>query len=168
MAISLGRLPHFQTYLFVVPPKQFSMGRIRPCLRSLPAQNMSESHSCGYQQRDAESCSTDPGFFSHLNLSLSENRVSTPLYPMVLLIIIPMKNGYFIGNIPYFQTNPPIFGMAKVTWQSYLILDTGHLTVFAIFIIFHHAASSTFNLGPIPICLCHQIGLKLKSRVYMS
>ena len=26
--------------------------------------------------------------------------VSTPLYPMVLLIIIPMKNGYFIGNIP--------------------------------------------------------------------
>ena len=32
--------------------------------------------------------------------------VSTPLYPMVLLMIIPMKNGYFIGNIPYFQTNP--------------------------------------------------------------
>ena len=30
----------------------------------------------------------------------------TPLYPMVLLIIIPMKNDYFIGNIPYFQTNP--------------------------------------------------------------
>ena len=29
-----------------------------------------------------------------------------PLNPMVLLIIIPMKNGYFIGNIPYFQTNP--------------------------------------------------------------
>ena len=23
----------------------------------------------------------------------------TPLYPMVLLIIIPIKNGYFIGNI---------------------------------------------------------------------
>ena len=30
----------------------------------------------------------------------------TTLNPMVLLIIIPMKNGYFIGNIPYFQTNP--------------------------------------------------------------
>ena len=29
-----------------------------------------------------------------------------PLKPMVLLIIIPMKNCYFIGNIPYFQTNP--------------------------------------------------------------
>ena len=26
--------------------------------------------------------------------------VSTPLYPMVLLIIIPFLNGYFIGNIP--------------------------------------------------------------------
>ena len=25
---------------------------------------------------------------------------------MVLLIIIPTKNGYFIGNIPHFQTNP--------------------------------------------------------------
>ena len=29
-----------------------------------------------------------------------------PLNPMVLLIIIPFLNGYFIGNIPYFQTNP--------------------------------------------------------------
>ena len=41
-----------------------------------------------------------------LTAGVSENVVSTPLYPMVLLIIIPMKNGYFIGNIPYFQTNP--------------------------------------------------------------
>ena len=33
--------------------------------------------------------------------------VSTPLYPMVLLIIIPMKNGYFIGNInPTFSDKP--------------------------------------------------------------
>ena len=29
-----------------------------------------------------------------------------PLNPMVLLIIIPFLNGYFIGNIAYFQTNP--------------------------------------------------------------
>ena len=35
--------------------------------------------------------------------------VSTPFYPMVLLIIIPFLNGYFIGNIPYFQTNPFLF-----------------------------------------------------------
>ena len=34
-----------------------------------------------------------------------------PLKPMVLLIIIPFLNGYFIGNIPYFQTNP--FGSAS-------------------------------------------------------
>ena len=26
-------------------------------------------------------------------------KIVYPLYPMVLLIIIPMKNGYFIGNI---------------------------------------------------------------------
>ena len=37
-----------------------------------------------------------------------------PLNPMVLLIIIPMKNGYFIGNIPYFQTNPCCF---MVIWD---------------------------------------------------
>ena len=31
----------------------------------------------------------------------------SPLYPMVLLIIIPMKNGYFIGNInPTFSDKP--------------------------------------------------------------
>ena len=30
----------------------------------------------------------------------------TPFYPMVLLIIIPFLNGYFIGNIAYFQTKP--------------------------------------------------------------
>ena len=37
-------------------------------------------------------------------MGLSEN--SAPLHPMVLLIIIPMKNGYFIGGIHHFQTYP--------------------------------------------------------------
>ena len=32
--------------------------------------------------------------------------VSTPLYPMVFMIIIPFLNGYFIGNMPHFQTYP--------------------------------------------------------------
>ena len=35
--------------------------------------------------------------------------LAKPLNPMVLLIIIPFLNGYFIGNIPYFQTNPYIY-----------------------------------------------------------
>ena len=39
-----------------------------------------------------------------LNMGLSEN--SVPHCTQWLMIIIPMKNGYFIGNIPYFQTNP--------------------------------------------------------------
>ena len=43
--------------------------------------------------------------FICLHMGLSEN-VVYPIVPMVLLIIIPMKNGYFIGTIPYFQTNP--------------------------------------------------------------
>ena len=38
-------------------------------------------------------------------MAVSEN--SVPLNPMVLLIIIPMKNGYFIGNInPTFSDKP--------------------------------------------------------------
>ena len=37
-------------------------------------------------------------------MGLSEN--SVPLHPMVLLIIIPMKNGYFIGNIPNIFRQP--------------------------------------------------------------
>ena len=36
--------------------------------------------------------------YTWTDVGLSEN--SVPLHPMVLLIIIPMKNGYFIGNIP--------------------------------------------------------------------
>ena len=36
------------------------------------------------------------------NMGVSEN--SVPL--KVCLIIIPFLNGYFIGNIPHFQTNP--------------------------------------------------------------
>ena len=42
-----------------------------------------------------------------LHVGVSENSVA--LNPMVLLIIIPCLNGYFIGNIPYFQTNPLVF-----------------------------------------------------------
>ena len=33
-----------------------------------------------------------------IDMGVSEN--SVPLHPMVLLIIIPFLNGYFIGNIP--------------------------------------------------------------------
>ena len=40
---------------------------------------------------------------------VTENRL-VPLNPMVLLIIIPMKNGYFIGNINPTFSDKPIFG----------------------------------------------------------
>ena len=43
--------------------------------------------------------------FVRCYMGVSEN--SVPLHPMVLLIIIPMKNGYFIGNIsPTFSDKP--------------------------------------------------------------
>ena len=49
-------------------------------------------------------------------MGVSENR-QVPLNPMVLLIIIPFLNGYFIGNIPYFQTNP--YGdMKGMNWMT--------------------------------------------------
>ena len=46
-------------------------------------------------------------------MGLSEN--SVPLNPMVLLIIIPMKNGYFIGNIPniFRQTHMAQAGLVR-------------------------------------------------------
>ena len=47
--------------------------------------------------------STGP-YQTEVEMGVSEN--SVPLNPMVLLIIIPFLNGYFIGNIPYFQTHP--------------------------------------------------------------
>ena len=39
-------------------------------------------------------------YFMVLNQYLGVSENSVPLNPMVLLIIIPMKNCYFIGNIP--------------------------------------------------------------------
>ena len=38
-------------------------------------------------------------------MGVSEN-VVYPIFPMVLLIIIPIFYGYLFGNIAYFQTNP--------------------------------------------------------------
>ena len=46
----------------------------------------------------------------------------TPLYPMVLLIIIPMKNGYFIGKYweytQHFQTNPYVQNRGRGVHQN--------------------------------------------------
>ena len=50
------------------------------------------------------------------NVGLSENDV--PLHPMVLLIIIPIKNCYFIGGIPHFQTYPCVVNNNSVIRTS--------------------------------------------------
>ena len=50
------------------------------------------------------------------NMGVSDN--SVPLNPVVLLIIIPFLNGYFIGNIPYFQINNPNLPSGELT-KSY-------------------------------------------------
>ena len=49
-----------------------------------------------------------PSNFPIKNMGVSEN--SAPLNPMVLLIIIPFLNGYFIGNINPTFSDKPICG----------------------------------------------------------
>ena len=56
-------------------------------------------------------------------MGVSENSVA--LNPMVLLIIIPMKNGYFIGNInPTFSDKPISRYHERVRGQEH----HGHVT----------------------------------------
>ena len=56
-------------------------------------------------------------------LGVSEN--SVPLNPMVLLIIIPMKNGYFIGNMYTLFSDKPIWlkilhhGFRPICWMDF-------------------------------------------------
>ena len=71
-------------------------------------------------------------FFLTFHLGVSEN--SVPLNPMVIMIIIPMKNGYFIGNInptfsdkptlgfPWMSPNQPLFFFLRSRRQ----LQCGH------------------------------------------
>ena len=44
----------------------------------------------------------------------------TPLYPMVFLIIIPMKNGYFVGNINPTFSDKPIWPVYKFRCQTHI------------------------------------------------
>ena len=60
-------------------------------------------------------------------MGVSEN--SVPLNPMVLLIIIPMKNGYFIGNINPTCSDKPICGIypssnCRVNYHSAVFLGS--------------------------------------------
>ena len=56
---------------------------------------------------------------------------------MVLLIIIPFLNGYFIGNIPYFQTNP----CCEYDMVLYMMLYVMIYDVMAYVIMFFFALS---------------------------
>ena len=47
-------------------------------------------------------------------------KIVYPIFPMVLLIIIPELNGYLFGNIPYFQTNPQQFSSGYSPWKLQL------------------------------------------------
>ena len=61
---------------------------------------------------------------AHMCVCVCVWKCCVPLNPMVLLILIPMKNGYFIGNIPYFQTNPYVFPIcfSFSLWSHVMVL----------------------------------------------
>ena len=66
----------------------------------------------------------------------------TPLYPMVLLIIIPMKHGYFIGNI-----NPTCSDKAICTCV-YLYTDFVSMSIYLFLHLYKYLCSIC-----LPICL---------------
>ena len=85
----------------------------------------------------SRSCGTMSVFQKHLQLFFRRpwkiwvclKMSCTPLYPMVLLIIIPIKNGYFIGGIAHFQTyeapwctmyGPMQTSTMECKWMQYL------------------------------------------------
>ena len=76
-------------------------------------------------------------------MGVSEN--SVPLHPIVLLIIIPMKNGYFIGKIN------PIFRQTQMSWQSLGETKEPHdfsIIIFGIFQIDYCYTLWLFNSSP--------------------
>ena len=71
---------------------------------------------CSWYQYNPPKKSTSLGILIWVCLKML---VSTPVYPMVLLIIIPMKNCYFIGNInPTFSVTNPFPGWTNETMKQ--------------------------------------------------
>ena len=65
-----------------------------------------------------------PGGKVHKTTWVCLKMLCTPKKPMVLLIIIPMKNGYFIGNIPnIFRQTHIMFNVVP----SHRLSNTPHL-----------------------------------------
>ena len=57
----------------------------------------------------SEDITSTPLVFCVFSIWVCLKMLCTPLYPMVLLIIIPMKNGYFIGKYTLFSDKPICF-----------------------------------------------------------
>ena len=93
--------------------------------------------------------------YSHILMGVSEN--SVPLNPMVLLIIIPMKNCYFIGNIPniFRQT----LMIPQVCLEASCIPKLKRMDLVKLFIYPHWGRRSTFGSAPkLPLLVedtCH-------------
>ena len=84
--------------------------------------------------------------------------VAKPLNPMVLLIIIPMKNGYFIGKInPTFSDKP----IKRLRFRTVLLLSLGYLHC-----LYGSSASSFSLAGSCPTLphACRQLNDSQKFR----
>ena len=105
---------------------------------------------------------------------------------MVLLIIIPFLNGYFIGNIPYFQTNPMscLSSMGRYTYRIYIcnmyIIYTGRwfqtlllfsiiygMSSFPLTFIFFKIVKTTNQYIYIYVYVCKYIFIYVHIHVYI-
>ena len=77
--------------------------------------------SCAHHLRHLRRGKVSRCIRSYSQIWLCLKMLCTPLYPMVLLIIIPMKNGYFIGNI-----NPTFSGPNPYSTTVCMILLLEH------------------------------------------
>ena len=100
-------LPMFAGRIFGPSGRPQAPGSLRRMVswrRSAVAGGRFQHHAKVYAQKWAHES------LNHHNLSMWVClKIVYPIFPMVLLIIIPFLNGYFIGNIHYFQTNPCIY-----------------------------------------------------------
>ena len=79
-------------------------------------------------------------------MGVSEN--SVPLNPMVLLIIIPMKNGYFIGNINPTFSGPNPHELSLAPASKHLTPSRDMNCNYKKQPWFHHRSCSNKNLIP--------------------
>ena len=101
-----------------------------------------------FQQRCWQVTSTDL-LRNHTNIWVCLKMLCTPLYPLVLLIIIPFLNGYFIGNIPNIFRQTHISWFLASTLRNFGVINTQPLTHRSIGALCHFFLLETWSCAGI-------------------